>query len=157
MHVAWNVLDNACRCPNYLLSQSINKHKCFICYFLHDQPWISSWIKSISNELDIIIHLIASQWSGPVFLSLTLSKLRLSLANHRAGYVSNLACDWLSIVWAYSEQETENGPWSLWRYQQSNVMSSAERKQREGDTGTMCEDRSFCRHLWIQYVVYLIK
>ena len=41
------------------------------------------------------------------FLSLAQSKLRLCSANHRAG---NLACDWLSIVWAYSEQETENGP-----------------------------------------------
>ena len=47
------------------------------------------------------------------FLSLTQSKLRLCSANHRAGYFSNLACDWLSIVWAYSEQETENGPWYL--------------------------------------------
>ena len=28
---------------------------------------------------------------------------------HRAGYFSNLACDWLSIVCAYSEQETETG------------------------------------------------
>ena len=45
------------------------------------------------------------------FLSLARSKLRLCSANHRAGYFSNLACDWLSIVWAYSEQETENGPW----------------------------------------------
>ena len=44
------------------------------------------------------------------FLSLAQSKLRLCLANHRAGYFSNLACDWLSIVWAYSEHETENGP-----------------------------------------------
>ena len=44
------------------------------------------------------------------FLSLARSNLRLCLANHRAGYFSNLACDWLSIVWAYSEQETENGP-----------------------------------------------
>ena len=44
------------------------------------------------------------------FLSLARSKLRLCSANHRAGYFSNLACDWLSIVWAYSEQETENGP-----------------------------------------------
>ena len=44
------------------------------------------------------------------FLSLTRSKLRLCSANHRAGYFSNLACDWLSIVWAYSKQETENGP-----------------------------------------------
>ena len=47
------------------------------------------------------------------FLSLAWSKLRLCSANHRAGYFSNLACDWLSIVRAYSEQETENGPWSL--------------------------------------------
>ena len=44
------------------------------------------------------------------FLSLTQSKLRLCSANHRAGYFSNLACDWLSTVWAYSELKTENGP-----------------------------------------------
>ena len=43
------------------------------------------------------------------FLFLTRSKLRLCSGNHRTGYFSNLACDWLSIVWAYSEQETENG------------------------------------------------
>ena len=42
------------------------------------------------------------------FLSLARSKLMLCPANHRAGYFSNLAC-----VWAYSEQETENGPWTL--------------------------------------------
>ena len=48
------------------------------------------------------------------FLSLARSKLRLCSAYHRAGYFSNLACDWLSIVWAYSEQETENGPWMNW-------------------------------------------
>ena len=34
------------------------------------------------------------------------------LGKHRAGYFSNLPCDWLSIVWVYSEQETENGPCS---------------------------------------------
>ena len=33
-------------------------------YFLHDRPWISLWIKSISNELDNTIHVIASQLSG---------------------------------------------------------------------------------------------
>ena len=32
--------------------------------FLHDRPWISPWIKSISNELDITIHVIAPQSSG---------------------------------------------------------------------------------------------
>ena len=47
------------------------------------------------------------------FLSLAWSKLRLCSANHRAGYFSNLACDWLSIVWAYSKQETEK--WALIR------------------------------------------
>ena len=46
------------------------------------------------------------------FLSLALSKLRLCSANHRPGYWSNLPCDWPSIAWAYSEEETENGPWS---------------------------------------------
>ena len=51
-------------------------------------------------------------------LSLAQSKLRLRSANHRPGYWSNLPCDWPSTAWAYSEQETENGPWSLqiiWR------------------------------------------
>ena len=28
------------------------------------------------------------------------------------GYWSNLPCDWPSTAWAYSEQETENGPWT---------------------------------------------
>ena len=32
--------------------------------FLHDRPWILPWIKSISNELGIAIHMIASQLSG---------------------------------------------------------------------------------------------
>ena len=32
--------------------------------FLHNRPWISPWIKTISNELDIICHVFASQLSG---------------------------------------------------------------------------------------------
>ena len=32
--------------------------------FLHDRPWISPWIKSISNELNISCHVFASQLSG---------------------------------------------------------------------------------------------
>ena len=31
--------------------------------FLHELPWILPWIKLISNELDITIHMIASQLS----------------------------------------------------------------------------------------------
>ena len=55
------------------------------------------------------------------FLSPTRIKHRLCLANNRAGYFSNLACDWLSIVWTYSKiqiskiQESEYGPWSRFR------------------------------------------
>ena len=64
-------------------------------------PWIMSFILSY----------LTSQLHRARFLSLVRSKLRLCSANHGAGYFSNLACDWLSIVWAYSGQETENGPW----------------------------------------------
>ena len=32
-------------------------------YFLHDRPWTLPWKKSTSNELDITIHVIASQLS----------------------------------------------------------------------------------------------
>ena len=44
------------------------------------------------------------------FRSLVRNKLRLCSANHRPGYWSNLPCGWLNTAWAYSEQETENGP-----------------------------------------------
>ena len=50
-------------------------------------------------------------YQGPFSVSCS-KEARLCLANHRAGYFSNLACDWLIIVWAFSEQETENGPWT---------------------------------------------
>ena len=67
-------------------------------------------IKSLSgSEFAVSCDLVIDNtWAR--FLSLAPSKLRLCSANHRAGYFSNLACDWLSIVWAYSKQETENGP-----------------------------------------------
>ena len=52
-------------------------------------------------------HLYIESAPRAPFLSLARSKSRLCSANHRAGYFSNLACDWLSIVWAYSEQERE--------------------------------------------------
>ena len=66
-------------------------------------------------NINLTLHLYRLQYSTDLlmwasFLSLAQSKLRLCSANHRAGYFSNLACDWPSIVWAYSEQETENRP-----------------------------------------------
>ena len=42
--------------------------------------------------------------------------------------------------------------WSLWRRHQSIVISSAECKPSNWDTGSMCEDY-FYRNLWIRYVV----
>ena len=45
------------------------------------------------------VIMLANIWAH--FLSLARSMLRLWSVNHRAGYFSNLACDWLSIVWAY--------------------------------------------------------
>ena len=35
--------------------------------FLNEQPWISPWIKSISNELDTTFHVLTSQLSRYVF------------------------------------------------------------------------------------------
>ena len=66
--------------------------------------------------------------SGPVFCFLLKSKLRLCSANHRTGYFSNLACDWLSIVWAYSEQETENRKRALmwWLLQNFTVIQPSQ-------------------------------
>ena len=52
---------------------------------------------------------LASHIPGPVFF-LLLRVSSLCSANHRPGYWSNLPCDWPSTAWAYSEQETENGP-----------------------------------------------
>ena len=73
-------------------------------HFLHDRQWISPWMKSISNELDITL----------CFLHNCLAIVTLS-----------------SMI----------------------VMSSTERKPRERDTGTMCEDRRINRHLWVHYIV----
>ena len=44
--------------------RNIRSHLRSIAIFLHDRPWISPWIKSVSNELDITCHMFASQLSG---------------------------------------------------------------------------------------------
>ena len=44
------------------------------------------------------------------FLSFAPSKFRLCSANHRAGYFSNLACDWLSIVWVRDRKWAQINP-----------------------------------------------
>ena len=45
-----------------------------------------------------LAHLLHPIDNRARFPSLARSKLRLCLANHRAGYFSNLTCDWLSIA-----------------------------------------------------------
>ena len=82
------------------------------------------WLKWNFNRIWIKMERVLSKWFAEGgcdhtgffwirarFLSLARSKLRLCSANHRPGYWSNLPCDWPSTVWAYSKQETENGPW----------------------------------------------
>ena len=58
-----------------------------------------------------LLYIMKYKWvNGDCFCLL----LRVSSdcsANNRAGYFSNLACDWLSIVWAYCKQGIENRPW----------------------------------------------
>ena len=76
-------------------------------------PRSQAWqIILIFNTAFITWTLIEAYDTWARFLSFARSKLRLCSANHRSGYWSNLPCDWLSTAWAYSEQETENGPWS---------------------------------------------
>ena len=66
------------------------------------------WILRLRNGL----HLLVFLQTRARFLSVARSKLRLCSANHRPGYWSNLPCDWPSTAYAYSEQDTENWPWS---------------------------------------------
>ena len=73
-----------------------------------DPPITKGWYQPIRSH-------VSNPTDGPTatrvhFLSLTQNKLGLCSANHRPGYWSNLPCDWLSKAWAYSENETENGP-----------------------------------------------
>ena len=61
-----------------------------------------------TNNQFTVTNIAVTTWVP--FLSLAQIKARLCSANHRPGYWSNLPCDWLSTAWAYSEQETGNGP-----------------------------------------------
>ena len=86
---------------SFLHSETSYTHKMTSLFWIQRQHFYMN--PGVQIDRDIRAH----------FLSLARSKLRLCLANHRAGYFSNLACDWLSTVWAYSKQETENRPRSL--------------------------------------------
>ena len=67
----------------------------------HEQTEWQLWKKQNAIQGCQTVECNSTSQSWACFLSLARSKLRLCSANHRAGYFSNLACDWLSIVWAY--------------------------------------------------------
>ena len=50
-----------CQIIQYLISN--DTYQLIKDYFLHNRSWISPWIKPISNGLDIVVHVIASQLS----------------------------------------------------------------------------------------------
>ena len=79
--------------------RTLNKAASFHCFY----GFVMGYFE---NDIVLWKHI----WTRACFLSLAQSKLRLCSANHRTGYWSNLPCDWPSTAWAYSEQETENGP-----------------------------------------------
>ena len=83
--------DKMILCPSFLHNGISNTGKMISLYWISPQDICNTWAR---------------------FRSLARSKLRLCAANHRPGYWSNLPCDWTSTAWVYSEQETENGPWS---------------------------------------------
>ena len=62
-----------------------------------------------------------SSWTTRIYLSGPI--FRRCSANHKAGYWSNLPCDWPSIVWAYSGQETEYGPCMLMTWGLLNIQT----------------------------------
>ena len=90
--------------------------------------------------------------SGPAFCLLLGSKLRLCSANHRAGCFSNLVCDWLSIVWAYSDQETENRPWSMHYMLTTMVVCQISCHMWLGDMNVLCTDISEMKNFLFWYM-----
>ena len=98
---------------------SYNGHWSSMAIYLNAMLTSLVWIAHQSQSLCDEFHISETRWSKPTvtrarFLSLTPGKLRLYSANHRPGYWSNLPYDWPSTASAYSEQETENGPWYWW-------------------------------------------
>ena len=107
--VHWQILP---KCKHFSFSSWTIKRVGHL--FMLLSAYVTFWYTILGSEVNTksALWILMTCWynTRARFLSLAQSKLRLCSANHRAGYFSNLACDWLSIVWAYSEQETENGP-----------------------------------------------
>ena len=100
------------------MSPSLNELSIYFHFYFIPQLWDGEIVEMhpkdqnlpLSNCQNHACWYPGDTWA--CFPSLARKKLRLCSANHRPGYWSNLPCDWPSTAWAYSEQETENGPWS---------------------------------------------
>ena len=77
------------------------------------------------------------------FLTPARSKYSLCAANHRAGYFGNLACDWLSIVWAYYEQ---------WRGKEIHWMTSPWNLFTSGCEVGIVRSLHLSAHQWHQFI-----
>ena len=77
------------------------QHLCKSCYH------ISSTVGPLHKQLPGLVITLVLGYLQAQFKARFLSLLGVSSANHRTSYFSNLACDWLSIVWDYSKQETK--------------------------------------------------
>ena len=82
---------------------------CYSDWHHHGWIWPSLIMSKLQHQFLNILRNFFVMFRAP-FLPLAHSKLRLCSASHRAGYFSNMACDWLSIVWTSSEPEAENRP-----------------------------------------------
>ena len=87
------------------------------------------------------------------FLSFAQSKPRLSSANHRPGYLSNMSCDWPSTAWANSEQEAEIGPryplrwgYKYWRRDKSKPQNHHHWLHLNNKVSNTCGICSWWRH-----------
>ena len=115
----WN--DAMLKCSVHLRQKYTCLYTSIFNPFTWSHPWTMRDIECLSvncvfyarqafTDNTHITRYLAVVCSRARFLSLARGRLRLCSANHRPGHWSNLSCDWPSIAWAYSEQDTENGP-----------------------------------------------
>ena len=68
-------------------------------------PRCMEWNPLLNTSVRVMTCAVSETETRARFMSLAQSKLRLCSANHRAGYFSNLACGWLSLLRA-SDRKT---------------------------------------------------
>ena len=105
-------------CSNRSWSLSIKETNAVFRRKTKKNPWNFAYWMMLHNTWRIS-HSGSSRYalaySGPVFcLLLGVSSDYAQPITGQVTEVTYLPCDWPSTAWAYSEQETENGPWCQW-------------------------------------------